>query len=57
MTGDDKFFKITEKNDLMNLILNTDYNNEDAVWDLALSLEHVSIVLRRNILEWNNDKM
>lgn len=57
MTGDDKFFKITEKNELMNLILNTDYNNEDAVWDLALSLEHVSIVLRRNILEWNNDKM
>lgn len=57
MTGDDKFFKITEKNELMNLILNTDYNNEDAVWDLALSLEHISIVLRRNILEWNNDKV
>lgn len=35
----------------MNSIINTDYDNEDDVWDLALELEHISIVLRRNILE------
>lgn len=45
------FFKENDKNKLMNSIINTDYDNEDDVWDLALELEHISIVLRRNILE------
>ena len=48
---DKKFFNENERNELMNMIINTDYCNEDEVWELALSLEHVSIVLRRNILE------
>ena len=49
-----KFFDENEKNELMNLIINTDYDDEDSTWDLALELEHMSIVLRRNVLE-NND--
>ena len=49
--NNNKFFSENEKNDLMNQIINTDYDDEDEVWGLALSLEHVSIVLRRNILE------
>ena len=47
----EKFFSEDEKNELVNIILNTDYDNEDSVWDLALELEHISIVLRGNILE------
>ena len=50
-------FDEDEKNKLMNLIINTDYENEDEVWDLALNLEHMSIVLRRIVLEQKNDKM
>ena len=46
-----KFFDENEKNELMNLIINTDYGDEDKVWDLALELEHMSIVLRRKVLE------
>lgn len=46
-----KFFDENEKNELMNLIINTDYDDEDKVWDLALELEHMSIVLRRKVLE------
>ena len=49
-----KFFNEDEKNELMNLIINTDYDDEDKVWDLALELEHISIVLRRKILESSN---
>lgn len=48
------FFSEEEKNKLMNFIINTDYDNEDDVWDLALNLEHISIILRRNILENDN---
>ena len=46
-----KFFNENDKNELMNLIINTDYDDEDAVWDFALELEHMSIVLRRKVLE------
>ena len=46
-----KFFDENEKNELMNLIINTDYDEEQSVWDLALELEHMSIVLRRKVLE------
>lgn len=49
--SNNKFFNEDEKNELMNVILNTNYDNEDNVWDLALKLEHISIMLRRNILE------
>ena len=49
------FFSEEEKNKLMNFIINTDYDNEDDVWDLALNLEHISIVLRSNVLEKNNE--
>lgn len=55
MIDDNKFFKETKKNGLMNLILNTDYSDEDEVWNLALELEHISIVLRRNILRCDYD--
>ena len=55
MTGNDKFFSENEKKMLMNSIINTDYNDENETWDLSLELEHISIVLRRNILEKNND--
>lgn len=51
MSENNKFFKETEKNELMNSIINTNYDNEDEVWNLALKLEHISIILRRNILE------
>jgi len=47
-------FSEDEKNKLLNSILNTNYDNENEVWDLALELEHISIVLRRSILE-NDD--
>ena len=50
MSGN-KFFNEDEKNELMNLIINTDYDDEDKSWDLALELEHMSITIRRNILE------
>lgn len=46
-----KFFNEEEKNKLMNSIINTDYDDEDDVWNLALELEHISIVLRRTILK------
>lgn len=46
-----KFLNEYEKNKLIKLIGNTDYNDENKVWDLALTLEHFSIVIRRNILE------
>ena len=46
-----KFFEENEKNELMNLIINTDYDDEEKVWDLALELEHMSILLRRKVLE------
>ena len=49
MTGN-KFFKENEREELMNLIINTDYDDEDKSWDFALELEHISIVIRRNIL-------
>lgn len=49
------FFSEEEKNKLMNFIINTDYDNEDDVWDLALNLEHISIVLRSNVLEKNDE--
>ena len=49
------FFSDEEKNKLMNFIINTDYDNEDDVWDLALNLEHISIVLRSNVLEKNDE--
>ena len=55
MSGENKFFNEIEKNKLMNLILNTNYDNEECVWDLALELEHISIVLRKNVLESGND--
>ena len=54
MSGSNKFFSEDEKNDLLNSILNADYDNEDKVWDLALELEHISIVLRTNILEYSD---
>ena len=53
MSGNNKFFSENERNDLMNSIINANYDNEDSVWDLALELQHISIVLRRNILEYN----
>ena len=49
------FFSEEEKNKLMNFIINTDYDNEDDVWDLALNLEHISIVLRSNVLEKSDE--
>lgn len=55
MTNDNKFFNENEKNKLMSSIINTDYENEDEVWDLALSLEHFSIVLRKNVLEQSDE--
>ena len=51
MSGNNKFFNENDKNEVMNLIINTDYSDEDSVWDLALKLEHYSILLRRNVLE------
>ena len=51
MSDNNKFFNEHDKNKLMNLIINTNYDDEDNVWDLALELEHISIVLRRTILE------
>lgn len=51
MSNSNKFFKESEKNELMNSILNTDYNSEDSVWDLALELEHISILLRTNVIK------
>ena len=47
----DKFFSEDEKNELMNYIINTDYSDEDKTWDLALELEHISIILRGRVLE------
>lgn len=55
-TNNNKFFNENERNDLMNDILNTDYDDEDEVWDFALKLEHISIVLRRNVLEHDDGK-
>lgn len=52
---DDGFFNNDEKNKLLNAIINTNYTDEDEVWDLSLELEHYSIVLRRNVLEQDND--
>lgn len=49
------FFSEEEKKNLMNFIINTDYDNEDDVWDLALNLEHISIVLRSNVLERSDE--
>lgn len=51
-----KFFSENERNELMNNILNTNYDDEDEVWDLALKFEHISIRLRANILEENYGK-
>lgn len=56
MSGNNKFFNENERNELMNIILNTNYDNEDNVWDLALKLEHISIELRRNILEYRGNE-
>ena len=55
MTGKNKFFSENEKNKLMNSIKNTDYDDENETWDLSLELEHISILLRRNVLERNNE--
>jgi len=54
MSRNNKFFKENEKNELMNSIINTNYDNEDEVWNLSLKLEHISIILRRNVLENDN---
>lgn len=51
----DVFFSNDEKNKLLNAIINTDYGDENEVWDLSLELEHYSIVLRRKVLEQDND--
>lgn len=51
-----KYFNESEKNDLMNSILNTDYSCEDSVWDLALELEHISIILRSNVIRLDNNE-
>ena len=51
MCGNEEFFDEKEKKELMNYILNTDYTDEEKVWDLALKLEHISIQLRTNVLE------
>ena len=48
------FFEEDDKNKLMTAIINTDYEDEDDVWELALKLEKISILLRRNILEYND---
>lgn len=50
----DEFFNNDEKNKLLNSIINTDYCDEDEVWDLSLELEHYSVILRRKILEKDN---
>ena len=49
------FFDNDEKKKLLNAIINTDYCDENEVWDLSLELEHFSIVLRRKVLEQDND--
>lgn len=51
--NNNRFFNETERNELMNIILNTDYDDEDEVWNFALYLEHISILLRRNVLEYD----
>ena len=54
MTGNNNTFcNENERNELMNVILNTDYDDENDVWDLALKLEHISIVLRRNVIKYD----
>ena len=55
MNSDDEKFNEFDKDKLLNSIINTNYGDEDEVWNLALELEHNSIVLRRKILEQNNE--
>ena len=56
MCGNYKFFNENDKNKLMNQILNTNCGDEDDIWNLALTLESISIRLRKNVLEKSNDR-